>query len=223
MYKFLNRKHVVIAISLMFSLLFCNALAEQPAFSISFSKESYSVGEPVTAYYDISFDGEYSEISCSWGIVTDWDEQSSQWSSENNQNLLSLNGSVSFSPLYGEGVILEMSLREPTGEWHNFWSEPVPVIMLTTMILPNSLTTIASEVFMNTNFAHIICPETVVSIEARAFANCANLRTITIPASVTSIAEDAFTDCPFLTTIIAPENSTAAEFARQHGYTLCLP
>ena len=60
-------------------------------------------------------------------------------------------------------------------------------------------------------------PDGCETIGARAFADSANLRTITIPASVTSIAADAFDGCTDLT-IRTPKGSYASRYAAAHGF-----
>ena len=53
----------------------------------------------------------------------------------------------------------------------------------------------------------ITLPESVTSIGSKAFYGCSSLTDINIPASVTSIGDEAFYNCKGLTSISIPENS----------------
>lgn len=85
------------------------------------------------------------------------------------------------------------------------------------LILPEGLTTIEEEAFEGGTFEVVKIPSTVTSIEARAFADCANLRQIEIPAAA-QIADTAFDGVTGLT-IFGTAGSPAAAFAAAHGYT----
>ncbi len=52
-------------------------------------------------------------------------------------------------------------------------------------------------------------PNSVISIEAGAFARCSNLTSITIPESVINIGDESFNGCSNLTSIIIPDNVTS--------------
>lgn len=53
-----------------------------------------------------------------------------------------------------------------------------------------------------------VIPNSVTTIEMRAFSYCFGLPTVTIPSSVTIVSEEAFSDCPGLTEIkVAPANT----------------
>ena len=83
--------------------------------------------------------------------------------------------------------------------------------------LPAFLKEIGEEAFAGCSEESVIVPDGCETIGARAFADSANLRTITIPASVTSIAADAFDGCTDLT-IRAPKGSYASRYAAAHGF-----
>ena len=70
---------------------------------------------------------------------------------------------------------------------------------LTTIILPDSLTTIESEAFAGcAKLRGLYIPQGVGSIEENAFAGCVALEAICIPATVSSIADGIFDDCACL-------------------------
>ena len=82
--------------------------------------------------------------------------------------------------------------------------------------LPAFLKTLEAEAFAdNTALSGtMICPEGMTSIGARAFAGT-NLTAVSLPASVTEIDDKAFEGCNAL--IYCPEDSTAYDFAVEHG------
>ena len=70
---------------------------------------------------------------------------------------------------------------------------------LTTIIIPDSLTSIGSHAFEGCGLTSITIPDGVTSIGDMAFAYCRDLTSITIPDSVTSIDDYIFSDCTALT------------------------
>lgn len=70
---------------------------------------------------------------------------------------------------------------------------------LTTIILPETLTTIGQEAFSGcTGLRGLYLPEGMETIAEDAFAGCVALEAICIPATVSSIAEGSFDDCASL-------------------------
>lgn len=64
---------------------------------------------------------------------------------------------------------------------------------VTTVKLPNNLTTIASGALLDyTNLTSITIPNTVTTIGSQAFKNCSSLTSITLPSSLTTIGDEAF-------------------------------
>ena len=61
--------------------------------------------------------------------------------------------------------------------------------------VPNTVTSIGRNAFLNTSLSSIIIPEGVTSIGEHAFAYCYRLTEVSIPESVTSIGGGAFYDC----------------------------
>ena len=73
---------------------------------------------------------------------------------------------------------------------------------LTSIIIPDSVTSIGSYAFHNcTSLTSITIPDSVTSIGDWAFYYCTNLTSITIPDSVTSIGSHAFYSCRSLKSI----------------------
>lgn len=54
---------------------------------------------------------------------------------------------------------------------------------------------IEAEAFTGGVFQYVIVPDSCVSIDDKAFADCKNLSYIRIPASVKHVATDAFSGC----------------------------
>ena len=74
---------------------------------------------------------------------------------------------------------------------------------LTSVTLPNSVTSIGSSVFYNcSKLTSITIPNSITSIGSSAFFNCSKLTSITIPNSVTSIGSSAFSWCESLKEVI---------------------
>ena len=73
---------------------------------------------------------------------------------------------------------------------------------ITNLIIPNSVTSIGSQVFAFCSaLTSITIPNSVTSIGSRTFSRCSGLTSITIPNSVTSIGDYAFSNCSKLTSI----------------------
>ena len=77
---------------------------------------------------------------------------------------------------------------------------------LTSVTIPNSVTTIGSCAFNNTSLTSVTIPNSVTSIEVCAFFECKLLTSVTIPNSVTSIGYEAFEGCRSLTSVTIPNS-----------------
>ena len=85
---------------------------------------------------------------------------------------------------------------------------------LTSVTIPNSVTSIESDAFSNcSSLISINIPNSVTSIGVRAFCNCSGLTSATIPNSVTSIGERAFSGCNSLTSFSIPNSVTSIGYA----------
>ena len=82
--------------------------------------------------------------------------------------------------------------------------------------LPENLTTIEEEAFIEGKMRIVACPDGLQSIGKRAFADCRDLEQILIPESVTSIDEDAFSSDDNVV-IYCYADSKAHRYAEEHS------
>lgn len=82
--------------------------------------------------------------------------------------------------------------------------------------LPANTSVIGDEAFSGAALRNAVLPEGVLSIGARAFADCEQIHFVFIPGSVECIDDDAFSGAENAV-LICPENSLAAGFAADHG------
>jgi hypothetical protein len=76
--------------------------------------------------------------------------------------------------------------------------------------IPNSVTSIDNKAFYRcTGLTSVTIPNTVTSIGTNAFYDCTGLTSITIPNSVTSIGNYGFYDCTGLTSVTIPNSVTS--------------
>jgi len=81
---------------------------------------------------------------------------------------------------------------------------------LTSATIPNSLTSIADNMFNDCEaLTTVIIPTSVTSIGEFAFNYCTALSSVTIPASVRSIGNSAFYYCTSLASIYANSSTPA--------------
>ena len=77
-------------------------------------------------------------------------------------------------------------------------------IALTSITLPNSITSIGSSAFSGcTGLTSLTIPNAVTSIGAQSFFGCSGLTSIIIPKSVTSIGNAAFQGCNNLSSVVS--------------------
>lgn len=79
---------------------------------------------------------------------------------------------------------------------------------LTSITIPNSVTSIGSYAFNSSSLTSITIPNSVTTIGNSAFGWCKRLTSITLPNSLTSIGERVFISCSSLTSITIPNRVT---------------
>jgi hypothetical protein len=80
---------------------------------------------------------------------------------------------------------------------------------LTSVTIPNTVTSIGTNAFFNTGLTSITVGSGVTNIESGAFADCTALTNITLPDSVISIGEGAFQACNNVTNVTLGTNITS--------------
>ena len=90
--------------------------------------------------------------------------------------------------------------------------------ILTSITLPNSITSIGVCAFEGTGITSIELPTSLTIIDMFAFCNCTTLTSITIPGSVTSIGKYAFKGCAGLVSVTLPDSVTSI---RQNAFQNC--
>lgn len=77
---------------------------------------------------------------------------------------------------------------------------------LTSLDIPNSVTTIGSGAFLTCSFTSVVIPNSVTTIGEAAFYGCSDLTTITLPNTITTIQRSTFQGCYQLTSITIPNS-----------------
>ena len=80
---------------------------------------------------------------------------------------------------------------------------------LTSIVIPDSVTSIGEYAFYNNSLTSVTLGNGVTSIGDSAFSGCSRLTSIVIPDSVTSIGSSAFSRCSGLTSIVIPDSVTS--------------
>jgi hypothetical protein len=80
---------------------------------------------------------------------------------------------------------------------------PISCATLTGITIPNSVTSIEERAFQcSPNLASVTIPDSVTSIGVHAFTECTSLISITIPKSITMIEWGVFSECTSLVSVI---------------------
>lgn len=90
---------------------------------------------------------------------------------------------------------------------------------LTSITLPNSLTTIGNGALRNTGLTSITLPNSLTRIADSAFQSCTSLTSITLPDSLTTIGQYAFQSCTSLASITLPDSLTSILYSAFNGCT----
>lgn len=140
----------------------------------------------VTIYYNYINDG--TELEVTHGA-------NSYWGAVNIPEEVTVNG----QPLKVTGI----EKRAFGGCWG-----------VTSVTIPNSVTTIVDEAFGGTGITSITIPNSITSIGEFAFGDCNSLTSVTIGNGVTSIGKQAFRFCHELVTVtIGNSVTTIGDFA----------
>ena len=90
--------------------------------------------------------------------------------------------------------------------------------LLTTVLLPNTLTSIEKSAFKErASLIEIHFPASLTSIGESAFSGCSSLTEINLPNNLTSIGVSSFYGCSSLTEIIFPDNLTSIGVSAFYG------
>jgi hypothetical protein len=96
---------------------------------------------------------------------------------------------------------------DPYGNW---WGAFYDRSSLTSVTIPNSVTSIGDDTFQFcSGLTNLTIGTNVTSIGDWAFLQCEALTSVTIPNSVTSIGDGAFYDCSGLTSVTIPNSVTS--------------
>ena len=82
---------------------------------------------------------------------------------------------------------------------------------LTSITLPESITTIENCAFVDCNFTHINLPSGITTMGNHVFDGCFNLASIELPEGLTTLEFGLFYRCYSLTTVKVPESVTEIE------------
>lgn len=91
---------------------------------------------------------------------------------------------------------------------------------LTSVTIPESVTEIGENAFINCGFTSVTIPGSVTKIGANAFLSCGVLTSVTIPASVTLIDNGAFKGCALTSVTIPNPDAVIASDAFDFGVTI---
>ena len=88
------------------------------------------------------------------------------------------------------------------------------------LTIPESVTSISEQAFTGcSNLTNVIIPNSVNSISNNEFSGCSRLTNVTIPDTITSIGSNSFSSCENLTTITLPNSVTSIGYAAFDGCT----
>ena len=109
------------------------------------------------------------------------------------------------------GIKFGSSDSNPLGYAKHIYSDED--IEITNLIIPNSVTSIENRAFQYCKgLTSVTIPNSVTSIGNYAFASCEGLTSVTIGSGVTSIGSEAFSGCSGLTSVTIPNSVSSIGF-----------
>ena len=75
---------------------------------------------------------------------------------------------------------------------------------LKTFMIPSNVNSLGGHVFEGSGLTNIHIPRSVIAVSAYAFADCADLETVTIESGITSVGMQTFANCVKVKTIYLP-------------------
>lgn len=112
-----------------------------PTVNFSFDKASLQIGEKITVQYKIDGPDIYQSIYATW-----YCENNNNWQGNNPQKLNNLQGELSFVPLYGKALCINLDVTDSKGQWFGFVSDQIPLSGSTTSLLNNYVAVSTNEV-----------------------------------------------------------------------------
>ena len=148
--------------------------------------------------YDFKADG-------IWYNITSSDDKTVEVTTGNYSGDVTIPATVSYNgTVYSVTAIDERAFSWCTG--------------LTSVTIPNSVTSIGIGAFEYCDLTSVTIPESVTTIDNYAFYRCTGLTSVTIGKSVQTIGDDAFYLCHKLTSVTIPNSVTAIG---NEAFSLC--
>lgn len=152
----------------------------------------------------------YDDLGSGYSFILETETRTAQMNSNLNESNFSggalvIPEKINFSSEnYDESVWGEYAIA---GELSIYWSEDKVKQSLTSVKIPEGITSISGDTFYNcTNLETIEFPSTLTSIGEQAFYNCTALKSVEFPRSLVSISRNAFYGCSSLQTVSFGEN-----------------
>ncbi len=76
---------------------------------------------------------------------------------------------------------------------------------LTQIVIPDTVTSIASSAFSSTGLVELVLPDSIERIDDLAFSYCANLKKVTLPQKQPMLGDLSFSACIALETLVIPD------------------
>ena len=169
-------------------------ITNEDFYNIAYDSEGNDV------YYSIFFNSDietFDEFQYFTGITIIQDYAFSGCA--NLSSIVLPNSIVAINGCSGNNTYIDIGDGE---ERYSYYS-PFQDTNLTSITIPNSVTSIGYNTFYNCyRLTSVTIPNSVTSIGYSAFQSCGGLTSVTVPNSVTSIGNRAFANCNGLTSIV---------------------